>query len=356
MAVQAEENTRKYHSIAQDIRAKILGGVYPERIPGERQLAQIYDVHILTANKAVSVLVKEGLLYRSRGRGTFVKRLRRRSTGNLAVIVGDVLAPLHARIVLGIQEIASRADQHLLFCNYRNTPLREQQFVDQLLEQEKADGFLVWPTSFDLRSEAMRRLEESGLPYVVFPHVEPDVSADINYVISDDQNGARLGVRYLIELGHKRIAFVYPEHWNADTLPFRNRRKGYLAALESAGLSPGPELQLAAHALDALEAAVRAGEVTALFCLTDNTAIATLQGLRHRGLRAPESVSVLGFDGTPRGGDFDLTTVEQPMEAIGETAALALLDLMENHGQEPVHRALQCKLIVRSSVAHAVRP
>jgi hypothetical protein len=64
--------TPKYRMIANDLHQKIKVGKYLSKIPGERELAEIYNVHVLTANKAVSILVDEGILERSRGRGSFI--------------------------------------------------------------------------------------------------------------------------------------------------------------------------------------------------------------------------------------------------------------------------------------------
>ena len=197
-----------YGRIADDLRRRILSGEFTDRIPGEREIARAYEAHVLTANKAVTALVKEGLLRRVRGVGAFVTRLRRPRTMVLAAVVGNVERPLHGRVVRGMEAAARERGQHLLFANHLWSPEREEQSLRRLIEEERVDGFLVWPTDMRLESPGMQRLLHSGIPFVVFPHVGRDRRHDVSVVLSDDAAGARLAVRHLIDAGHRRIGIV----------------------------------------------------------------------------------------------------------------------------------------------------
>lgn len=351
-ALPAGPLERKFDRIAADLRQKVQRGIYTDRVPGERDLAEQYGVHVLTANKAVTTLVEEGLLYRVRGKGTFITRLRHTRTGNLAAIVGDVLAPLHAKIVRGMESAARRTGQHLLFCNRYDDQTLEDEFASQILAQEKADGFLVWPTTLDLASPGLRRLQASAVPFVVFPHADPAVVDQASHVISDDYDGALAACRHLAGLGHRRIGFLLPEAWRAGPTPAANRHAGYCSALAAAGLeAEKPLLWPYGGSPEALAAVLRAvrGGVSALFCITDNQAIEVLRALRAEGLRVPEDISLVGFDGMPRAADFDLTTVEQPMEEIGARAVEVLLEEIEGRRAQPALVSLKGRLVVRGT-------
>lgn len=336
----------KFGRIADDLRRRVLEGALEGRIPGERDLARAYGVHVLTANKAVTSLVRDGLLRRVRGVGTFVTRLRRRRTGTLAAVVGNVRAPLHARIVRGMDSAAHASRQHLIFHNDQGDPARENEFIARLLADEKADGFLVWPAAFDLSTPGMRRLAESGVPYVVFPHVDSAAPEGASSVTSDDCEAARVAVRHLAGLGHERIGFVAAGDGSLDRLHVASRRRGYEEAMAAVGLQCLPTLTLAGRAF--ARKLARQG-VTGVSCTTDNVAIEALRALAEAGIRVPTDVLVVGLDGIPRAADFDLTTVEQPMEEVGRKAVEVLLEEIEGRRSGPVKIALAPRLIVRGS-------
>jgi len=104
-------------------------------------------------------------------------------------------------------------------------------------------------------------------------------------------------------------------------------------------------------AVAALVDRVRRGQVTAAFCITDHVAIEALRALRQAGLRVPGDVSLVGLDGVPRTEDFELTTVEQPMEAVGAKAVELLLDEIEGRRSAPAQVRLAPRLVVRGSMA-----
>ena len=79
---------KKHHLITDDLREKIRGDAWQSRVPSQRVLSKTYGVNFLTVRKAVATLVNEGLVIRHPGKGTFVTRLRRQRTRNLAAVLG----------------------------------------------------------------------------------------------------------------------------------------------------------------------------------------------------------------------------------------------------------------------------
>lgn len=227
-------------------------------------------------------------------------------------------------------------------------------------------------TQTELNAEA----KSYGYPLVLMD--APSDRTDIPQVVSDDEGGICEGVRHLVELGHRRIAFVSAEADNASL--GRNRERAFQAAMASHRLevpsgfithgsfsARDPSFQ-AAHALLCLPPQRRP---TAIFCAGDFIALATLQAAQEQGIDVPRQLSIIGFANlsvldfvTPR-----LTSIEQPFVEIGRQAVHLLLNVVEaqekEHGgrpgastdaskmrlafQEPLR--LQTRLIQRASTA-----
>lgn len=159
----------------------------------------------------------------------------------------------------------------------------------------------------------------------------PPARADGVSIVVDNVGGAAVAVKHLIDHGHQRIGFV----GSFVQYDVRERYRGYLKALEAAGIEPDPSLCFAAQ--DDLSAGGRAaGDTilnagvppTAVFAATDTHAIPLMERLREGGLRVPEDVAVIGFDDSELAQTAvpALTSVRQIPGALGAAAAELLLD------------------------------
>jgi len=163
-------------------------------------------------------------------------------------------------------------------------------------------------------------------------------------------------MRHLLGLGHRRIAQITgPRGWLAT----EDRRRGYGAALASAGILPDPALEkeaipeIAPGRAAAEQLLDLAEPPTAIFAFNDNIAIGAIQAARARGVHVPEDLSVVGFDDvepativTPA-----LTTVRQPLAEMGRTGVSLLNRLLERQRFETLHVELATRLVVRESTA-----
>jgi LacI family transcriptional regulator len=179
---------------------------------------------------------------------------------------------------------------------------------------------------------------------------------EIASVIVDDEAGAALAIRHLLELGHRRIAHVAGPQ-DADTA--RRRLRGYRAALRLGGVEAAPESvaeasydEAAGHLAAAALLRLRP-RPTALFAANIRIAIGTLSAVRRARLRVPEDVSVVGFDDTPLASYLDppLTTVRMPLEELGSVAAESLLREIGGRRAESVMVDIPPELVVRGSAA-----
>jgi LacI family transcriptional regulator, galactose operon repressor len=170
----------------------------------------------------------------------------------------------------------------------------------------------------------------------------------------DDRQGAMLAVRHLVELGHRRIAFITGSENHPDAI---ERLGGYKEALEEIGIDFDPRLVATGdwHEEGGLRATLGLLEskthFTAIFCVNDQTAYGAMLGLFRKGVSVPGDVSVVGFDDLPSSGYRvpPLTSVRQSIGTLGEQSAQAILDLLA--GNRPRLSPPPVELVVRESTA-----
>jgi DNA-binding LacI/PurR family transcriptional regulator len=174
-------------------------------------------------------------------------------------------------------------------------------------------------------------------------------------VAVDEAVAGEVATQHLIELGHERIGYVAgPAYY----LPTQQKAMGRESALRNAGFEPDG---LVAHADFSVEGGreairellARAKPPTGVICSSDLMAIGVLQEATARGIRVPEQLSVVGFDGidATRWTNPPLTTVEQPIEEIADTAVNALKSLIEDPAKGLPDFSFRPQLAVRGSTA-----
>jgi DNA-binding LacI/PurR family transcriptional regulator len=230
------------------------------------------------------------------------------------------------------------------------------------IESALVDGFLLCGSGREFLTEMTQR---RGLPFVSLSLNADD--PELPAICIDDFGGAYAAARHLLDLGHRRIAAlafdlgegperVMPDEVRAAaSLNVRERARGYWAALAESGI---PEAEMPIHAVrrskgsTVEEALARLfahpqSAPTALLAMSDQLALAAMAWLIARGIRVPEDVSVVGFDGVPGAATSSppLTTMEQPYRRIAERAVSAILDDALPGSRE----VLPLQLVVRES-------
>jgi LacI family transcriptional regulator len=202
----------------------------------------------------------------------------------------------------------------------------------------------------------LQKLVQARIPIVAVDRLDAD--ATLPSVGSDSYQGARLAMRHLIELGHRRIGFLAGE---ASRFSARERLRGYLDAMAEAGLSVGPDdVAAGAFLQEAGRSATerllqRRPRPTAVFAANDASALGALMAIHDAGLSAPEDVSVVGFDDISAASQIrpGLTTIRQPYPEIGSTAVGMLLGIIKQEPEDPqnVQVLLPVELVVRGTTA-----
>jgi DNA-binding LacI/PurR family transcriptional regulator len=274
----------------------------------------------------------------------------------LGVILSNIDDPYFSEILQGIEEVAQRDGYSLFISASQHDPKREQTIV-QVMRQHRVDGVIICSTTFS--NEQNQQLSNYGIPIVV---VNNQAAEDYRYSIyHDDMNGSCQVTQHLIDLGHRKIAYLGNSYSGRIT---QDRLCGFRQAMASAGMPvptdyvyemPGSEPENGSLALDHFLAL--AARPTAIVCFNDMLAMGVLKGLQQRGIRVPEEFSITGFDNIVFSNYTNppLTTFDQPKRFIGQKAAELILSLLGpvSRSQVPEQKIqiLQGKLLVRDSTA-----
>lgn len=277
-------------------------------------------------------------------------RLASRETGRVAVVVPRIDVWFYSAMLAGIESRLRRAGLDVLVYQVDGVTARSAFFRD-LPSRRKVDAVVL--VAMPVLTEEERRLDLMGAEVVV----AGGRLRDCPHVRVNDQEVARIAVRHLLDLGHRRIALIRTSdtegtRWSADV----ERVRGFRTTLEAAGC-PLPEeyvvtrpfgLRAGADGIDAL--LDLAEPPTAVFAYSDELAVAALQRLRTRGVDVPGEVSVVGVDGHPLADLFDLTTVDQGVaEQAARTADLVVSLLRDEAPQRST--VLPSRLVRRGTTA-----
>ncbi|MFN8110270.1 MAG: LacI family DNA-binding transcriptional regulator [Thermoleophilia bacterium] len=217
----------------------------------------------------------------------------------------------------------------------------------------KADGVVI--VSLPPTDAEVQRFVEAGTPVVLLDAHHPQLPS----IVTDNVAGGELATRHLLDLGHRRIAFIGDPPANPYGFTSSvDRRTGYTNALVAHGITPDPAyIAEGAHDREVaygLTEALMDGPMpppTAVFVASDTQALGVLAAARDRGLRVPDDLSVIGFDDIETAELVGLTTVRQPLQHSGELAARLLLQAIRGEDPDPMLTTLRIELSVRSTTA-----
>lgn len=282
-------------------------------------------------------------------------------TGNVAVLVPTLDAWFMGAALSSLAPLLRSAGMELSVYVIPDMTERTS-FFERLPARRNADALLVF--SFDLTDAETARLDSLGMPVIyVSQHVEGRPS-----VYVDDVAGALHGTRHLLNLGHRRIAFLETEGASGFSFSSNERLLGYRQALTEAGVPLDEDLVAATTVGDKRGTAEALGRLlslreppTAIFAEQDEVAVAVVRTLRRTQIAVPERISVLGFDDQPLADWFDLSTVAQSPSDIGREAGELALRLIEDsqvedaHAERERHVVLPTHVIPRATTAPAPR-
>ncbi len=230
-------------------------------------------------------------------------------SSTIGLLVEDVANPFSAAIFRAVEDVASSAGVGVLAGSLDENPDRERELTAELIAR-RVDGLIIVPAGHDHSYHSYLQLEQRSGTALVFVDRPPKLLA-ADAVVADNRDGAATGVRYLLERGHRRIAYLGDLE---SITSAQERYEGYLEALSGAGLPVDPRLvrrnlhsqeMAKASCLDLLTGP---NPPSALFTAQNLITVGAVHALRALGLE--RSTALLGFD------DFDLADLLQPAVTV----------------------------------------
>ncbi len=291
------------------------------------------------------------------------KVARQLSTGiqhrNIGAIMPFITHPSFVERLRGMQLALNHQDNNFNLVLYNvSEPDRHHEQLLSIVEQAAVDGLLI--ATLNVSNEQRDLLTQAGIPFVTLS----DACAEaLNCISPDNEHGGYLATQHLLELGHRRIAYVgdkFPDPYGFPTGELRY--KGYISALEEYDAPYRPEyVCLGEHGEDMAyrltEQLLDLPEMpTAIFAMSDIQAVGCILAIREAGLRVPEDISVIGFDDVQLSRFIGLTTVRQHLEQSGYLGMQLLLDMLNTPDNVARRYLPELEVIVRGTTQHYSEP
>jgi DNA-binding LacI/PurR family transcriptional regulator len=282
------------------------------------------------------------------------RSLVKRKTNTIGVIMPDIKNTFFNSWFRSVEDYAHRLDYAtLLLCNTEENSDSEIKFI-RSFQSHRVDGIIIVPHS----DESIRYLKETNVNFVLVDRMAPEIESD--FVVTDHYDGAFKLTRYLIKLGHRKIAvlkgpgIIYP-----DT----ERYSGFCDAMDANGIEitrsfvrncEFHESDAYVAVKDMLKAKQRPTALFSFNCLMTVGAIRAIQEMR---IKIPDDISLAGYDEIPGYEIFEpkITYVLQPIEKLGQTAAKMIIDKIEDTDHVRKQKVyLKPKLIIGASCKRVV--
>jgi LacI family transcriptional regulator len=274
-------------------------------------------------------------------------------TGSIGVVVPFFTRFFFVEVLRGMEATLAQLGRDLVLYNVETNAQRDRYF-SELPMRRKVDGLLI--LSLTPQDTTARCFAEKGMPVVLVDAYSPYLHS----LVIDNVGGAYQAVKYLIENGHRRIGFINGViEGNFKFNQANDRLIGLHRAFGEAGILFEPELALVTT-WDRQEGKGAAVQLlsqkrrpTAIFTASDVQAVGVLDAARSFGLAVPADLSVIGYDGIVVSELLEISTVQQPMQQMGQLGVSKLMELIENPQQQPELIRLSTTLKVRRTTGPA---
>lgn len=337
-----------------------------------KQIAKELDVSISTVSKSlrnskeISEETREKVqafakLYNYRPNNIALS-LKNRKTKTIGVIIPEIVHHFFSNVIKGIENIALDRGYNVIV-GLSNESFAKEVINMEMLANGSIDGFILSLSKETLLEQDYHHLSETinqGMPIVMFDRITSDIKCD--KVIVNDQSGAQMAVKKLINSGAKKIGIITTKDYVSVG---RLRTQGYINALEEAGIQP--EASLIVKIDDEFNSEEQMQEIEreikllflnnrgldGIFAVNEIYAITAMKVARQMGMNIPSDIQVIGFtDGVlSKHAVPSLTTVSQHSQQMGEKCAMLLIDRLENEEEDELYETviIQTDLIERES-------
>ncbi|MFW6377715.1 MAG: LacI family DNA-binding transcriptional regulator [bacterium] len=276
------------------------------------------------------------------------RNLRRAETKLILVVLQNISNPFYAKVVKGIEDVGHKNNYNIMICNTDSDTDRERDYLELLLNK-LVDGVILMEP--EIEAEELTQISKD---FPVVQCCEYKEGSNISHISIDNIAAGYTAVSHLLKLGHQRIAMISGYNRLLSAI---QREKGYRQALLDSGIEFDPDLiKYSSYGFtgglrSAKEILQMDDRPTAIFTISDITAIGAIKAIKQEGLRVPEDIAVVGFDNTGIAAMYDppLTTVAQPRYDLGKISMEILLDLINNKNIVNKEIYLEHELIIRES-------
>ena len=314
----------------------------------------------------------EKLSYRPNG---IARSLVRQKTDTIGVVVSNLCNPFIFDLLNGMDEAAEEKKYNVIYCSAGGSLEKKQRYM-HLFADGRVDAMLIYG-AFMEDDQLIRRLTKTHFPFALVENDLPDAGAD--QILIDNFDAGYRATKHLIELGHRRVAYMAGHPHLKVAL---ERFRGYRKALEESGIPYTDQLSIqldifsessqteiencsanfpSVSRQEYFEAAYRSmGHYLqenplpdALFCSGDILAFGAIKALSERGIHVPEHVSIIGFD-DEKSLEFGLdipqiTTMRQPLHQAGYLGVTNLIRRIEHPDTPVTQTVLRAELVERGS-------
>jgi LacI family transcriptional regulator len=278
------------------------------------------------------------------------RSLKTKTTRTIGVMIPDISSPFYPEVVRGIEDISNIYKYNIILCNTDKNQERVNDSIDVFWEK-KVDGIIL--ISSFISEEVAESLKDLEVPVVLI--LTKDPKGYFASVTIDNEKAAFEAVNYLCELGHKRIAFILGK---TDGSPSWTRRlEGYKLALKNNGILYNDDLVIRTgtrygagyHSMKAL--LEKNPSPTAIFAGTDIMAMGAAKACNEAGLKIPDDISIIGFDGIEHTEYYypSITTVKVQRYDMGAIGMRMLTKLLNNEELSEKNFITEVELVKRSS-------
>lgn len=271
---------------------------------------------------------------------------------NVGAIMPFITHPSFVERLRGIQRaLDDQGNDFNLILYSVSEPERLNEQLVTIVEHATVDGLLI--ATLNVSDELRDLLTQASIPFVTLSDA---CTGELNSIGPDNMRGGYMATQYLLELGHRHIAYVgdaFPDDYGFPTGELRY--KGYLSALQEHGIRLCPEdVYLGDHgeepAYRLTEQLLAMPELpTAIFAMSDIQAVGCIRAIRKGGLRVPEDISVIGFDDVQLSRHVGLTTIRQHLEHSGYIGMQLLQNLLSDPNNVVPRQLPPLELVVRGT-------
>lgn len=267
----------------------------------------------------------------------------------ISVIIPDITNPFFANIIKGIEITANLYGYHIILSQYREN----SDILDKYFDEISAigiSGYIIIPSIGD--TEYFKNIINKSTVPIIFLDRRVDMD-NVNYVGSNNEEGAYNATKYLIDLGHKKIIYMAgPKNISTE----KERFSGFIMALNENDIDFDMKKYYKTANFNFNESYKQMKEIikskleyTAIFSACDIMCFGIKKAIEESGMSIPEDVSLIGYDDIPFSSIIGLTTVSSQVYEMGKNAVLSILNIIKQRTKENINIVLRPNIVIRNS-------